>query len=181
MILKNSKSLLPPSLPRSLLGACFLGLDRVLRVLEPFIPKPLRRGAIERATAWFTERLNGEDGLGGIYPAMANAAMAYRAMGYSDDHPDYAIALKSVRKLLTFDGERKFCQPCLSPIWDTSLATLATRRRRGKRTTSAWVAGALRVLGATLAATRATYGAHGSPPAATRATHGAHGSGGAGR
>ncbi|MBT5373738.1 MAG: squalene--hopene cyclase [Rhodospirillaceae bacterium] len=109
----------------SILGACFLGLDHVLRALEPFIPTPLRRAAIERATAWFTERLNGEDGLGGIYPAIANSVMAYRAMGYSIDHPDYAIALKAVRKLLTLNDERKFCQPCLSPIWDTSLATLA--------------------------------------------------------
>jgi len=109
----------------SVLGACFLGLDHVLRALEPFIPSPLRRTAIERATAWFTERLNGEDGLGGINPAMANAVMAYRAMGYADDHPDYAIALKSGRNLLTLNGERKFCQPCLSPIWDTSLAALA--------------------------------------------------------
>ena len=50
----------------------FDGLDRVLKVVEPFWPKSLRRRAIERCAGFVTERLNGEDGLGAIYPAMAN-------------------------------------------------------------------------------------------------------------
>jgi len=39
-----------------------------------------------------TKRLNGEDGLGAIYPAMANAVMMYDALGYPEDHPNRAIA-----------------------------------------------------------------------------------------
>ena len=34
-----------------------------------------------------TERLNGEEGLGAIYPAMANAVLMYDALGYPPDHP----------------------------------------------------------------------------------------------
>jgi squalene-hopene/tetraprenyl-beta-curcumene cyclase len=97
-------------------------LDRLLRVAEPFFPADPRRRAIDKAVAFVTERLNGEDGLGGIFPAMANAAMMFDCLGYEPDHPDYATALASVRKLLVLDGERSFCQPCLSPVWDTALA-----------------------------------------------------------
>src|SRR5207244_10899257 len=64
----------------------------------------------------------GEDGLGGIFPAMANAAMMFDCLGYGPDHPGYASALASLRKLLVLDGERSYCQPCLCPVWDTSLA-----------------------------------------------------------
>jgi len=104
------------------LSLAFGMLDRLLRVAEPFFPADPRRRAIEKAVAFVTERLNGEDGLGGIFPAMANAAMMYDCLGYEPDHPDYATALASVRKLLVLDGERSYCQPCLSPVWDTALA-----------------------------------------------------------
>ena len=104
------------------LAVAFGMLDRLLRVAEPFFPPDPRRRAIERAVAWVTERLNGEDGLGGIFPAMANAAMMFDCLGYGADHPPYATALASLRKLLVLDGEWTYCQPCLSPIWDTALA-----------------------------------------------------------
>ena len=84
-----------------------------------------------------TERLNGEDGLGAIYPAMANSVMLFDALGYAPDHPDAAIAWASVRKLLVVTEDEAYCQPCLSPIWDTGLAghaiAEAKRRRRACR------------------------------------------------
>jgi squalene-hopene/tetraprenyl-beta-curcumene cyclase len=109
----------PTSSPLSL---AFGMLDRLLRAAEPLFPADPRRRAIERAVAFVTERLNGEDGLGGIFPAMANAVMMFDCLGYEPDHPDYATASASLRKLLVLDGERSYCQPCLSPIWDTALA-----------------------------------------------------------
>src|SRR5438477_2330172 len=104
------------------LSSAFGILDRLLRVAEPFFPADARRRAIDKAVAFVTERLNGEDGLGGIFPAMANAAMMVDCLGYAVDHPGYASALASIRKLLVLDGERSYCQPCLSPVWDTALA-----------------------------------------------------------
>jgi squalene-hopene/tetraprenyl-beta-curcumene cyclase len=104
------------------LSAAFGVLDRLLRVAEPFFPPRPRRRAIEKAVAWVTERLNGEDGLGGIFPAMANAVMMFDCLGYKPDHPAYATALGSLRKLLVLDSEQPYCQPCLSPVWDTALA-----------------------------------------------------------
>ena len=46
----------------------FRAIDIVLRALEPYMPKGLRKRAIDKAVAFVTERLNGEDGLGAIYP-----------------------------------------------------------------------------------------------------------------
>jgi len=112
------------------MGDVFLWLDKVLRVVEPLFPKALRRRAIDAAVAFFTPRLNGEDGLGAIYPAMANAVMAMEALGYPKDHPDLVTAKKSVRLLVsrgapTPDHPETFVQPCVSPVWDTSLSTHA--------------------------------------------------------
>jgi squalene-hopene/tetraprenyl-beta-curcumene cyclase len=104
------------------LAVAFGMLDRLLRVAERFFPADRRRRAIEKAVAFVTERLNGEDGLGGIFPAMANAAMMFDCLGYEPHHPDYATALAALRKLLVLNCERSYCQPCLSPVWDTALA-----------------------------------------------------------
>ena len=107
---------------RSAWGRFFKGLDTVLRVLQPAFPQRSRRSAIAKAVRFVTERLNGDDGLGGIYPAIANSVMMFDALGYPADHPDAAIAWRAVRKLLVIEPERAYCQPCLSPIWDTGLA-----------------------------------------------------------
>jgi squalene-hopene/tetraprenyl-beta-curcumene cyclase len=107
---------------RSPWGKIFRHIDNGLRVATPLFPAGLRQRAIDKAVAFVTERLNGEDGLGGIYPAMANAAMMFDTLGYPADHPHPAIVWVAVRKLLVVDGDLAYCQPCLSPVWDTGLA-----------------------------------------------------------
>ncbi len=107
---------------RSAWGRFFKGVDVLLRATEPLFPKRSRQSAIDKAVAFVTERLNGDDGLGAIYPAMANSVMMFDTLGYAPDHPDAALALAGVRKLLVVQDDRAYCQPCLSPVWDTSLA-----------------------------------------------------------
>ncbi|MDJ0950707.1 MAG: squalene--hopene cyclase [Alphaproteobacteria bacterium] len=107
------------------LGRAFLALDRVLRRMEPYLNGRTRAKSIRRAIEFVTERLNGEDGLGGIFPAMANAVMAFHTLGYDEIDPDYRIARRSVRKLLVLKEDEGYCQPCLSPIWDTCLSAHA--------------------------------------------------------
>ena len=107
---------------RSRWGHVFKHLDRALRAAEPLFPKSLRNRAIARAVAFVTPRLNGEDGLGGIYPAMANAMMMFDTLGYAPDHPDAATCWQALRKLLVIRDGEAYCQPCLSPVWDTALA-----------------------------------------------------------
>jgi len=110
-----------PATP-SMMGRSFAVLDRVLRALEPTFPQYLRDRAIARAVDFVTERLNGEDGLGGIFPAMANSLLMYLSLGYPLDHPHCRTALGAVRKLLARGEGQSYCQPCLSPVWDTVLA-----------------------------------------------------------
>ncbi len=107
------------------LGRAFVLLDRFVRVVEPRLSETRRRRAIDAALAFVRQRLNGEDGLGAIFPAMANAAMAFHALGLGHDHPDFRAAFDSVRRLLVVRADRAYCQPCLSPVWDTALATHA--------------------------------------------------------
>ncbi|WP_250515696.1 squalene--hopene cyclase [Caballeronia sp. INDeC2] len=108
--------------------AFFRVVDSILRVADPLLPKAGRERAIDEAVRFVDERLNGEDGLGAIFPAMANSVMMYDVLGYPPEHPNRAIARKSLDKLLVIDeaddGEA-YCQPCLSPVWDTSLAAHA--------------------------------------------------------
>ena len=65
-------------------------------IVDPLFPRSLRRKAIARAVAFVTERLNGEDGLGAIYAAMANTVMMFDLLGYRADHPDLVVARRSV-------------------------------------------------------------------------------------
>ncbi|HWV53554.1 MAG TPA: squalene--hopene cyclase [Pseudorhodoplanes sp.] len=99
----------------------FRCVDIVLRAIEPLFPKSTRKKAIDAAVAFVKERLNGEDGLGAIYPAMANSVMMYDTLGYPEDHPDRAIARLSIEKLLVIKDDEAYCQPCVSPVWDTAL------------------------------------------------------------
>jgi squalene-hopene/tetraprenyl-beta-curcumene cyclase len=99
----------------------FRAIDIVLRGLEPLFPRRARRRAVDQAVAFVTQRLNGEDGLGAIYPAMANTVMMFDVLGYPPDHPDVVVARKSMDKLLFIDQDEIRCQPCVSPVWDTAL------------------------------------------------------------
>ncbi len=103
-------------------GRFFLAIDRSLRLIEPQLSRRRRAGAIRRAVDFVTERLNGEDGLGAIFPPMAASVMAFETLGYAKDHPDLLIAKRAVRKLLVERRGLAYCQPCLSPLWDTALA-----------------------------------------------------------
>ncbi len=103
----------------------FRVVDVILRAAEPWFPLSLRKRAIARAVDFVTERLNGEDGLGAIYPAMANTVMMFEVLGYPKDHPDAVIARASIEKLVVINDREAYCQPCVSPIWDTGLASHA--------------------------------------------------------
>jgi squalene-hopene/tetraprenyl-beta-curcumene cyclase len=114
----------------------FRAVDWVLRATEPLFPKASRQRAIERAVAFVKERLNGEDGLGAIFPAMANSVMMFDVLGLPAYDPLRAIARKSVEKLLVVHAHEAYCQPCVSPVWDTGL-TCQTLLEVGGATTLA--------------------------------------------
>jgi squalene-hopene/tetraprenyl-beta-curcumene cyclase len=110
----------------------FLLVDRAVHLAESVHIRPLRRLALRRAETWMLERLEMSDGLGAIYPAMLNAVVALRCLGYADDHPQVVRALREFERLgieqpPTADmPEATFrMQPAVSPVWDTGQAIYA--------------------------------------------------------
>jgi squalene-hopene/tetraprenyl-beta-curcumene cyclase len=114
------------------LGRVVLLLERVGRVLDPLIPKATRERATRRAEQWMLERLNGEDGLGAIFPAMVNALEALVILGYHADDPRRVTAKRALQKLLVEGSSSAYCQPCVSPVWDSALASLAMEEAGGE-------------------------------------------------
>ncbi|HTY51322.1 MAG TPA: squalene--hopene cyclase [Steroidobacteraceae bacterium] len=109
----------------------FLAFDHLARALDPLIPGALRRRAIRRAHDWVVPRLNGEDGLGAIFPAMVNALEMLVLLGAPPDDPHRATAKRALEKLLVVGTEEAYCQPCVSPVWDSALAARAMQEIGG--------------------------------------------------
>ncbi|UGV25965.1 squalene--hopene cyclase [Rhodopseudomonas boonkerdii] len=114
--------------------AFFTAIDKLLRAAEPYFPKKFRQSAIDKAVAFFEERLNGEDGIGAIFPPMANAVMVYDVLGYPEDYPPRAVQRRGIDKLLVIHEHEAYCQPCVSPVWDTALTAHAMLETGGEDT-----------------------------------------------
>src|SRR5262249_28265755 len=104
-------------------------------LLEPYFPKALRKRAIAKAVEFVELRLNGEDGLGAIYPAIAYSALMFDALGYERQDPRIVQALNAIEKLLVLRADEAYCQPCVSPVWDTALACHGLMEACGKAVT----------------------------------------------
>ncbi len=107
----------------------FLILDRLMHLSEAVHLRPLRTIALRKAEKWMLERLEMTDGLGAIYPAMLNAIIALRCLGYSEDDPQVIRARDEFEKLGIEQSptaempEPTFrMQPAVSPVWDTAQA-----------------------------------------------------------
>ncbi|WP_456306819.1 squalene--hopene cyclase [Paracraurococcus lichenis] len=126
-------------------------LDGALQRTQHLFPAAARARAEAVAEAFVTERLNGEDGLGAIYPAMANAIWMYHCLGVPPDDPRVVTAWAAVEKLvMDRPGDRPgdhpeagetYVQPCLSPIWDTALVAHALLETGEPRAEAAVVRG----------------------------------------
>jgi squalene-hopene/tetraprenyl-beta-curcumene cyclase len=94
------------------------------------IPPRLRRLALRRAEQWILAHRNGEGGLGAIFPAMVNALEALILLGYPPQHPACRETRKAIDDLLVVHDREAWCQPCVSPVWDTGLTCLAMQEDR---------------------------------------------------
>jgi squalene-hopene/tetraprenyl-beta-curcumene cyclase len=110
----------------------FIVIDRVMHIAEAVHIRPLRTLALKKAEKWMLERLEMTDGLGAIYPAMLNAIIALRCLGYSEDDPQVIRARDEFEKLGIEEPpsaqlpEPTFrMTPCVSPVWDTAQAVTA--------------------------------------------------------
>ena len=111
----------------------FLLTDRMVHWFERVHIRPLRSVAIKMAEKWLLERFEMSDGLGAIYPAMMNAIIALKCLGYTEDDPQFIRAMDEFEKLGIDKpyGEPGYptptfrMQPCMSPVWDTAQAVFA--------------------------------------------------------
>jgi squalene-hopene/tetraprenyl-beta-curcumene cyclase len=110
---------------RSFLNRLLFACEQTLRRGERLIPRRIRKRALKRAEAWILERRNGDGGLGAIFPAMVNAYEALALLGYPADDPARKETRKAIDDLLVVRDHEAWCQPCVSPVWDTGLACLA--------------------------------------------------------
>lgn len=108
----------------------FLWLDRLHKLAEWVNRRglhPFRKKALKRAEAWMLERFEGSDGLAAIFPAMLNALIALKALGYPDDHPQVVRAHKELLRLQHETPDSVRIEPCFSPVWDSAIVSMCLR------------------------------------------------------
>lgn len=110
---------------RDLAGDLFRGLDRGLKMVEGSGVLPLRKRALRAAERWILARLPESDGLGAIFPAIVNAALALLCLGYDADHPAVRSQLQALERHEVDLGDALRIQPAMSPVWDTGQAVNA--------------------------------------------------------
>src|SRR5215471_4828155 len=105
----------------------FLWLDRLHKFAEWFAETgihPFRKRALKKCEQWMLERFEGTDGLAAIFPAMLNALIALRALGYADNHPQVVRAANELKKLQHETRDSVRIEPCFSPVWDTAIVAI---------------------------------------------------------
>jgi len=108
----------------------FLWLNRLHKLAEWVERRglhPFRRTALKRAEQWMLDRFEGSDGLCAIFPAMLNALIALKALGYADDHPQVIRAHAELIKLMHEEADTVRIEPCFSPVWDTAIVSISLR------------------------------------------------------
>ncbi len=99
----------------------FLILDHVGTLLEKFVPKFIRNISVRKCEKWFTDRMNEEHGIGGIFPAMVNVYESLIVLGHDKNSAIVKQARKAIDNLLVNEEDKSYCQPSISPVWDTAL------------------------------------------------------------
>jgi squalene-hopene/tetraprenyl-beta-curcumene cyclase len=105
----------------------FIWLDKLHKFAEWFAQNnvhPFRQRALKKAEQWMLERFEGSDGLAAIFPAMLNALIALKALGYPDDHPEVIRAERELKRLEHETAEDVRIEPCFSPVWDTAIVAI---------------------------------------------------------
>ena len=90
-----------------------------------FLPRSLRRRAIEKGRDWVLDHMRHSDGLAAAYPAMMYSVMALDSLGYPADDPLRMEALRQFNSLMVDEGDRFCFQPYFAPVWDTAFAAYA--------------------------------------------------------
>jgi squalene-hopene/tetraprenyl-beta-curcumene cyclase len=116
----NVRFELPPA--KDAFESIFLVLDDVMKAGERHGIIPFRRAGVARAEAWTVQRQEATGDWGGIIPAMLNAMLALRALGYDAKDPVVLRGWSAIEGFTIVDDDSYRVQPCISPVWDTGFA-----------------------------------------------------------
>ena len=102
------------------------GDGRHAQVARPAIARGLAEtGGFGRRSGGCSTHCENTDGLGAIFPPMVYSIIALRCLGYELDSPEVEWALEQLRRPADrAKDDRVRVQPCLSPVWDTAIATI---------------------------------------------------------
>lgn len=111
----------------------FLVCDKVLKVVQHGGLSPVRKSAIKKCEAWILDRVRPEttEGLGAIFPPMVYLQIAFKALGYTRQHPVMQKAELDLDDFIVDEPnadprlDHVRLQPCFSPVWDTGIALYA--------------------------------------------------------
>src|SRR5262245_26655311 len=118
---------------RTITGAFFIFVDRMLKVCERAGIVPFRRRSCDAAERWVIERQDAPGDWAGIVPAMLNSILMLHVLGYSTRHPYLKRGLAALDRFCIEAGalegspvpQTLRLQPCISPTWDTALGLTA--------------------------------------------------------
>jgi squalene-hopene/tetraprenyl-beta-curcumene cyclase len=111
--------------PTDAFEALFLALDALMKLGEKNGVIPFRRAGLARAEKWTVQRQEATGDWGGIIPAMLNAMLALRALGYDANDPVVVRGWSAIGGFTIAADASYRVQPCISPVWDTGFAVRA--------------------------------------------------------
>ena len=103
----------------------FFGVDRLFKAADRWLPASWRKPGIRAAHRWMLDHFQNTDGLGAIFPPMIYSIVALKCLGYEPDSAPVEWALRQLEDLMIEEDGKVRLQPCVSPIWDTAIATIA--------------------------------------------------------
>ncbi|MBX6314178.1 MAG: squalene--hopene cyclase [Isosphaeraceae bacterium] len=103
----------------------FLVVDRLLQWADRHLPASWRQPAIRAAHRWMLDHFEDSDGLGAIFPPMIYSVVALDCLGYERDSAPMRWCLQQLEDLIIPEDGATRVQPCVSPVWDTAIATIA--------------------------------------------------------
>jgi squalene-hopene/tetraprenyl-beta-curcumene cyclase len=103
----------------------FATLDLAFANMQRWGIVPFRDQGLALAERWTVERQEATGDWGGIIPAMLNAMLALRALGYDARDPVVVRGWAAIDAFSIVDEDGYRVQPCISPVWDTGLAVRA--------------------------------------------------------
>lgn len=103
----------------------FLVIDKLLKLAERVVPASWRRPGLRAAQRWMLDHCEDSDGLGAIFPPMIYTVIVLTALGHGPDSTLLRWAMQQLDDLMIEENGAIRLQPCVSPVWDTAITTIA--------------------------------------------------------